>query len=152
MLHRKSSDEYLHDEILRHMDPVGLLRYGQASRGNHGLVEDYIRREFVIDHVLRPFIREEEIPVFRKIQKKTHMLISGSVALQFFLRTVPFYSIRTTFFLEKIQKFGNFEKKLFPVSRKPGVTVTVRIEGNGTVRCIRIAISTCISKNIDLRC
>ncbi|TFK65654.1 hypothetical protein BDN72DRAFT_735553, partial [Pluteus cervinus] len=75
-----------HDEILSCMEPIDLIRYSQSGSLQNGLVKDYIRREFILDPLLEPFITTAEIPTFRKIQSGTHFLISGSVALQFFSR------------------------------------------------------------------
>ncbi|TFK58725.1 hypothetical protein BDN72DRAFT_729525, partial [Pluteus cervinus] len=72
------------DELLSCLDPVGLLRYGRANRENYRLVKDFLRREFILDNLLSPFITSEELPCFRKIHAGSQFLISGSMALQFF--------------------------------------------------------------------
>jgi hypothetical protein len=59
------------------------------SAGNHklnALVRDFERRAYKLEKVLSPYFSEIQIPRFRSLQMQTGMLISGSTALQFFLR------------------------------------------------------------------
>lgn len=50
----------------------------------HYAVSSFNRQAYRIEHILLPYFSEEEISIFRLVQRKTDTLISGSAALQFF--------------------------------------------------------------------
>jgi hypothetical protein len=58
-----------------------------GNRELNALIRDYERRSYKLEKFLSPYFSETQIPQFRSLQLQTGMLISGSTALQFFLRT-----------------------------------------------------------------
>ncbi|KAE9408496.1 hypothetical protein BT96DRAFT_1103661 [Gymnopus androsaceus JB14] len=90
--------------ILRNLSPIDRYRYSLACRELHYAVCSFERQAYRIQHILLPYFTEEEINIFRLIQRKTDTLISGSTALQFFDLSVwdsdlDLYVVREWFFM-----------------------------------------------------
>ncbi|KAJ3527305.1 hypothetical protein NM688_g8146 [Phlebia brevispora] len=71
--------------ILDACPPITLIRLASSCRDADAVVKCYRRFRFDIDPLLASFFKDTG--AFRNLQAKTGMLISGSTALQLFLRT-----------------------------------------------------------------
>ncbi|KAJ3530464.1 hypothetical protein NM688_g7704 [Phlebia brevispora] len=83
-------NNYLNSCILDACSPATLIRLALSCRDAAEIVKAYIRLRFNVDRLLIPFF--SDVAAFRVLQAETGMLISGSTALQFFLRTTYAYS------------------------------------------------------------
>ena len=98
--------ELLYEPIFEALSPAELLRVARTCRAGHRAVTAYTRTAFNIDRLLSRFFpspspgcsagctrghtHDEEharARAFRSLQARTGMLVSGSAALQFFMRT-----------------------------------------------------------------
>ncbi|EIN14245.1 hypothetical protein PUNSTDRAFT_56791 [Punctularia strigosozonata HHB-11173 SS5] len=76
----------LYDAILSQTDAPAIVLLQRTCRLVRSAVRDYAARAFNIDRHLSRFF--DDTRAFRALQAQTATVISGSVALQFFLRTV----------------------------------------------------------------
>lgn len=67
------------------LSPANLLRFARCSRAVYHQVLSYIEHAFNIESLLSRFFSDPTS--FRTLQARTHTLISGSTALQFFDRS-----------------------------------------------------------------
>jgi hypothetical protein len=67
------------------LSPANLLRFARCSRAIYHQVLSYIEHTFNIESLLSRFFSDPTS--FRTLQARTHTLISGSTALQFFDRS-----------------------------------------------------------------
>ncbi|PPQ66092.1 hypothetical protein CVT24_000206 [Panaeolus cyanescens] len=65
------------------LSPREILRWSRINFQSHQAVKSYFRRNFKISRILGKFFKSSEIPLFRYLQHRTGMVISGSAALQF---------------------------------------------------------------------
>ncbi|KAF9256186.1 hypothetical protein L218DRAFT_1081483, partial [Marasmius fiardii PR-910] len=77
-----------HDFILRDLSVKDLLSYSLVNRAAHSTVQDFYLRAFRIENVLCRYFQPQQIRGFRRMQRSTACLISGSTALSFFTREV----------------------------------------------------------------
>lgn len=63
-----------------------LIAYSKTSKTSYAVIMDYFLRAYSIYALLEPYFTLVEIHQFRFIQALTGLLISGSTALQFFIR------------------------------------------------------------------
>ncbi|KAF8148270.1 hypothetical protein B0H34DRAFT_737622 [Crassisporium funariophilum] len=75
------------DVLFDHLSPGNLLRYGRACKETNQAVKSYMRRNFQLSRLLGRFFTPIEMSYFRYWQSRAGVLISGSIALQFFDRT-----------------------------------------------------------------
>ncbi|KJA14209.1 hypothetical protein HYPSUDRAFT_220598 [Hypholoma sublateritium FD-334 SS-4] len=76
------------DILLDYLHPSEFLKYSRVCKHTHAVVKSYMKRAFDIDKLLARFFSPAEILRFRELQCSTGMIISGSIALQFFERVV----------------------------------------------------------------
>ncbi|TFK57929.1 hypothetical protein BDN72DRAFT_782725, partial [Pluteus cervinus] len=63
-----------------------LIRMFSVDRRFHAVAAEYMKRNFKVDRILKPFFFEDEVLPFRHLQEDLGVIISGSGALQFFDR------------------------------------------------------------------
>ncbi len=80
------SNEVIGRGIMDECSPATLIHLSQTCTLAYSIVNNYIRLAFNINHLLRPYFRDSTAS-FRQLQVWTGLLISGSTALQLFLRT-----------------------------------------------------------------
>ncbi|KAI0344506.1 hypothetical protein BDW22DRAFT_1326633, partial [Trametopsis cervina] len=66
------------------LEPLELFILSRTSRSIHVVIQAYIHRAFDIRRLLTPYF--SSVSAFRALQARTGLLISGSVAVQFFAR------------------------------------------------------------------
>ncbi|KJA12934.1 hypothetical protein HYPSUDRAFT_649054 [Hypholoma sublateritium FD-334 SS-4] len=76
------------DILLDCLPPSDILRYSRTCRYANTVVKSYMKRAFNLNKLLSRFFSPTEIQRFRELQCSTGMLISGSIALQFFERVL----------------------------------------------------------------
>ena len=73
------------DNIFCRLTPLSLTRMASVCRGIRSVAKDFQRRAYNINRRLELFVTDPG--AFRSLMARTHMVISGSFALQFFDRT-----------------------------------------------------------------
>lgn len=89
------------DALIDALSMGEMVRFGWVSKEAQAKVISYIKRHFNISKVLKPFVSASDIDDFRRLMARTDMIISGSIALQFFAR-VTWPSSDTDLYVEKI--------------------------------------------------
>lgn len=75
----------VYDAIFSCLTPVGLIRMALVSRAVHSAIKEFKRRAYNINKRLAYYF--DDPLSFRSLMARTHMVISGSFALQFFDRS-----------------------------------------------------------------
>ncbi|KIJ33308.1 hypothetical protein M422DRAFT_183470 [Sphaerobolus stellatus SS14] len=76
----------IEDSFLRYMSPVQIYQFSLISRAAYHATQEYWSYVYDVNRILRRFFSD---PIaFRSLQARTGTLISGSVAVQFFARTI----------------------------------------------------------------
>lgn len=74
--------------MMDHMSIHEVVGFALVSREARERVASYLRRRFRLYEALKPFMAAENFESFRALMARCQMVISGSVALQFFSRIV----------------------------------------------------------------
>lgn len=74
----------IYDAIFSCLTPVGLIRMALVSRAAHSAIKEFERRAYTNKRLAYYF---DDPLSFRSLMARTHMVISGSFALQFFDRS-----------------------------------------------------------------
>ncbi|RDB21204.1 hypothetical protein Hypma_011908 [Hypsizygus marmoreus] len=72
---------------MSNLDPVDFARFSSVCRPIHEDAMSFRSRAFNINKHLAPYFLQAETEAFRRLQASTGMLISGTSALEFFLRS-----------------------------------------------------------------
>jgi hypothetical protein len=80
------SNPTIHDWIFAPLDVIDVLNFASTCRTARVAFNLFMKRAYKVEIVLRRFLRNPS--AFRRLQRETGTLISGSVALQFLERTV----------------------------------------------------------------
>ncbi|RDB17856.1 hypothetical protein Hypma_000844 [Hypsizygus marmoreus] len=72
--------------IMSNLDPVDFARFSTVCKPIHEDAMSFLSRAFNINKHLAPYFSPAETETFRRLQASTGMLISGTSALEFFLR------------------------------------------------------------------
>lgn len=80
------SSEDIHMSVMGQLSLNALRWYSLTSKAIYDEVQIFYQRNYSLNPILEPFIPSEHIPAFRRLQKENGLVISGSVALQFFTR------------------------------------------------------------------
>ncbi|KAI5886737.1 uncharacterized protein SCHCODRAFT_02602576 [Schizophyllum commune H4-8] len=76
------------DPLCSCFEQQDLINWSMVDRNNRRAVSDYSSRAFRLAHSLAKFMREQDVLPFRHVMRQTGTLISGSVAMHYFARTV----------------------------------------------------------------
>lgn len=75
----------IYDNIFSYLTPLSLTRMASVNRAIRRVTKDFAARAYNVNTRLARFVSEPLM--FRSLMARTHMVISGSFALQFFDRT-----------------------------------------------------------------
>lgn len=76
----------IHGSVMGQLSLNDLRWYSLTCKAIYDEVQGHYEHNYSLNPILEPFIPSEYIPTFRRLQKKYGLVISGSVALQFFTR------------------------------------------------------------------
>ncbi|KAF4563771.1 hypothetical protein EYR36_003013 [Pleurotus pulmonarius] len=76
----------VHGSVMGQLSLNDLRWYSFTCKAIYAEVQGYYERNYSLKPILEPFIPSMYIPAFRRLQKENGLVISGSVALQFFTR------------------------------------------------------------------
>lgn len=79
-------DDVIHATVMGQLSLNALRWYSLTCKAMYDEVQIFYQCNYSLDPILEPFIPSEHIPAFRRLQGESGLVISGSVALQFFTR------------------------------------------------------------------
>ncbi|PBK58935.1 hypothetical protein ARMSODRAFT_899890 [Armillaria solidipes] len=73
--------------ILKDTDPLGMIRFSWASFGATSVVALFMASVYMTHALVSPFFPPHLVSLFQLLQQQTGLIVSGSKALGFILRT-----------------------------------------------------------------